>query len=190
MNGKSNMATEAKRAKITPENLEEARKLKALWDNCASHPTQAVFGETYDLGIQANVGHYLNGRSALNLKAANAFARELKCKVSDFSPRLQAELDAYQVAPETHQVVAPASMTVQEAVVPLQPTDPGARYLVMRLGHLLKSLDATDRKSASAILHDLAINPEDAENMARKLVRLLGELPDAAETNNRYGTKN
>jgi hypothetical protein len=76
-----------KRAKITAENLEEARRLKALWEE-RPHMTQAEFGEHYELGNQSNVAHYLNGRSALNPKAAAAFAAELMCEVSDFSPRV------------------------------------------------------------------------------------------------------
>jgi hypothetical protein len=85
------MSSVAKRAKITDEHRQEASKLKALWDS-RPHRTQAVFGEAFDLGNQANVGHYLNGRSALNPKAAAAFAQELSCKVEDFSPRVAAEL--------------------------------------------------------------------------------------------------
>lgn len=82
----------SKRAKITDEHLVEAAKLKTLWDDGRPHKTQAVFGEHYELGNQANVGHYLNGRSPLNLKAASAFAQELACDIAEFSPRLAAEL--------------------------------------------------------------------------------------------------
>lgn len=46
----------------------------------------------FGLGNQANVGHYLNGRSALNLKAARAFAEVLGCDIGDFSPRVAREL--------------------------------------------------------------------------------------------------
>ncbi|GDY37254.1 S24 family peptidase [Acidovorax sp. NB1] len=83
---------ENKRSKITDEHRAEAARLKALWDDGRPHKTQAEFGEHYGLGNQANVGHYLNGRSALNAKAAAAFAAELQCKVSDFSPRVAGEL--------------------------------------------------------------------------------------------------
>lgn len=85
--------TADKRAKITDLHRQEAARLKALWDS-KPHPTQAVFGETYDLGNQANVGHYLNGRSALNLKAAKAFADALGVEIEEFSPRVAAELVA------------------------------------------------------------------------------------------------
>lgn len=83
---------DSKRSKITDEHLAEAARLRELWDS-RPHRTQAVFGESYGLGNQANVGHYLNGRSALNPKAAAAFATELQCGVEDFSPRVAREID-------------------------------------------------------------------------------------------------
>lgn len=83
---------ESKRSKITDEHRQEAARLKALWDDGRPRRTQAVFGEAYGLGNQANVGHYLAARSPLNAKAAAAFAAELKCSVADFSPRLAAEI--------------------------------------------------------------------------------------------------
>lgn len=81
-----------KKAKITEEHREEARKLKALWDDGRQRRTQAVFGEAYGVGNQSNVGHYLNARNPLNLASAKAFATELKCSIEDFSPRLAKEL--------------------------------------------------------------------------------------------------
>lgn len=85
--------TADRRSKITDLHRQEAAKLKDLWDS-KPHPTQAVFGETFDLGNQANVGHYLNGRSALNVKAARAFAEVLGCNIDEFSPRVAMELAA------------------------------------------------------------------------------------------------
>jgi hypothetical protein len=90
--------TDSKRSKITDVHRLEATKLKALWDD-RKQRTQAEFGEVYGLGNQANVGHYLLGRSPLNVKAALAFATELRCKVSDFSARLAAELEPITAVP-------------------------------------------------------------------------------------------
>lgn len=86
---------EDKRSKLTPEHKQEAAKLKALWDRSSSRRTQAVFGEHYELGNQANVGHYLNARSALNPKAATAFATELGCRIEEFSPRIAKEIEKF-----------------------------------------------------------------------------------------------
>lgn len=87
---------ENKRGKVTPENIEEAAKLKAIWNSpegknaraAADCISQEAFGAAYEIGNQAAVGFFLNGKTALSLKAAMAFARGLGCKVDDFSPRL------------------------------------------------------------------------------------------------------
>lgn len=81
-----------KRSKITPEHVSEAAALMCLWRTRGSRCTQEDFGSKYGLGSQANVGHYLNARSPLNIKAASAFAKEIGCQVSDFSPRIAAEM--------------------------------------------------------------------------------------------------
>ncbi len=81
-----------KRSKITQEHVLEAEALKRLWKGRARKCTQEEFGAKYGLGSQANVGHYLGARSPLNIKAASAFAKEIGCQVSDFSPRVAAEM--------------------------------------------------------------------------------------------------
>ena len=85
-------ASAAKRSKITEEHRREAARLKSLWDARAKM-TQAAFGEAYALGNQTNVGHYLHARSALNIKAASAFAAELNCEIREFSPRIAEEME-------------------------------------------------------------------------------------------------
>jgi hypothetical protein len=76
-----------RKANVTDEHRAEARRLKAIWDR-TQHPSQAVFGELHDIGSQSAVGNFLNGLSALSLKAARGFAKGLGCDLSDFSPRL------------------------------------------------------------------------------------------------------
>lgn len=81
---------------ITDEHREEARKLRELWAQrlpalkLAGQGTQESFGQAYSIGNQAAVGFFLNGKVALSLKAALAFARGLGVPVSEFSPRLAA----------------------------------------------------------------------------------------------------
>jgi hypothetical protein len=82
------MAT--KSAKITPQHLEEAKALRSLWEN-RPHGTQADFGEKFHIGNQAAVANFLNGRSALSMKAAIGFAQGLDCGIAEFSPRLATE---------------------------------------------------------------------------------------------------
>lgn len=87
---------ETKRGKVTDENREEARRLTEIWDRTYEDRkkqklhTQGAFGTEYDIGGQAVVGFFLNGHTALSLKAARGFARGLGCLISDFSPRLAA----------------------------------------------------------------------------------------------------
>lgn len=87
---------ENKRSKITEENREESRALRSLW-SLGKRISQEAFGEKYGLGSQGNVSHYLNGKSALNLKSAAAFANEIGCSVQDFSPRLAKEMARLQI---------------------------------------------------------------------------------------------
>lgn len=87
------MTTDHRRAKVTPETREEARRLKAIWDATPNKPTQAVFGERYGVGSQSAVALFLQGTTPLSKKAAKGFAVGLGCKVEEFSPRLGAEID-------------------------------------------------------------------------------------------------
>jgi hypothetical protein len=88
--------TEKKQGKITAENLEEARRLWAIWEKtyeqrkASKLNTQGAFGLEYGIGGQAAVGFFLKGRTALSLKAAKGFAKGLGCQIGDFSPRLAA----------------------------------------------------------------------------------------------------
>lgn len=84
---------ESRRAKVTPETKEEARKLRELWDS-RSHPSQAEFGEIYGIGNQSAVSQFLRGYAPLSLKAAYGFAQGLRCRIEDFSPRLASEAAA------------------------------------------------------------------------------------------------
>lgn len=80
-----------KKATITDEHRQEAEALKRIWRS-TEHPSQPEFGELYEIGNQSAVSQFLNGKSALSLKAAIGFAKGLGCKVEDFSPRLAMQL--------------------------------------------------------------------------------------------------
>lgn len=76
---------------ITDEHKRESKALREIWEKAGpNRPTQAEFGETFNIGSQAAVGHFLRGTSAISLKAARGFAQGLNCQISDFSPRLAA----------------------------------------------------------------------------------------------------
>ena len=84
----------ARKAKVTDEHRQEAARLAALWDTRA-HPSQAIFGEQYEIGSQSAVGQFLRGDTPLSLKAAAGFASGLGCKISDFSIRLARQALTY-----------------------------------------------------------------------------------------------
>ncbi|MBF5006878.1 helix-turn-helix transcriptional regulator [Diaphorobacter caeni] len=116
-----------KRAVLTDENREESKRLRAIWDERHPRLSQAEFGEMYEIGSQAAVGHFLNGHSAISLKAAKGFARGLGCDIASFSERLARQ--ASEIASFT-QSIAPAPVGV-----PVSPRDhPPEGYV--RLEHL------------------------------------------------------
>ena len=80
----------ARATAMTEENLQEAARLRKLWDAREVRLSQREFGRAYKMGNQSAVGHFLCGRQPLNLKAAMNFAAGLHCKIGDFSPRLAA----------------------------------------------------------------------------------------------------
>jgi hypothetical protein len=98
--------------------IEDAKRLERLWnDRRPKGMTQEKFGIDYDLGSQANVGHYLKGNSKLNLFAVGQFAKMLGVKIDEISPTLADQVrelhrncDAtrnrdYGVTPETKEFI-------------------------------------------------------------------------------------
>lgn len=88
------------------EYVEEANRLKAIYEQKkleyrmkGEKLSQDVVAEKMKM-TQGAVGHYLNGRSALNLSAAIQFAELFDVAVADFSPRLAKTLegDNFRVA--------------------------------------------------------------------------------------------
>lgn len=93
---------------MTPEQIEEARKLKALFKEKSSL-TQKDFAMRYGLRSAGNIWHYLNGTRPLNLQAATAFASGLGIGIAEFSPRLAKEASKVSSAfsGQTEVTVAP-----------------------------------------------------------------------------------
>lgn len=84
---------------LTTEQLQDARRLKALYESKKKSLGITQYTIADDLGItQGAVGHYLNGRNALNVSIAAGFAKLLRVSISDFSPSLAAEAANLSVA--------------------------------------------------------------------------------------------
>ncbi|SAI93504.1 LexA family protein [Enterobacter hormaechei] len=82
-----------KEKRLTTEQLKDAERLKALYESKKKDLgiTQQYIAD--ELGItQSAVGHYLNGRNALNMSSAMMFAKILNVQIADFSPSLAKEV--------------------------------------------------------------------------------------------------
>lgn len=81
--------------------IDDADRLKALFDKREPKISQSEFGSQFDLGTQGMVSQYLLARRPLNIKAATAFARGLGVAVVDFSPTIASQInEASQAAGE------------------------------------------------------------------------------------------
>ncbi len=72
------MEKTSKKSKIEPVHIEEAARLKRLFD-ARSTTSQMKFGADNEIGSQGMVWQYLNARAPLNLDAALKFAKGLGC---------------------------------------------------------------------------------------------------------------
>lgn len=106
------MRMETKRP-LTTEQLEDAMRLKALYESKKKDLGVTQYTIADELGIsQGAVGHYLNGRNALNAPIASGFAKILQVPISQFSPSIASEVSGY--AESIGEAVIP-SRTVSEA---------------------------------------------------------------------------
>lgn len=85
-------AKKSKQGTLTLENLEESKRLKALYLSASHGLSQENFGQKYGIGNQGAVWQCLNGKGMpISLKAARGFAEGLQVDIEAFSPRLAAE---------------------------------------------------------------------------------------------------
>lgn len=96
------MEKDHRKARMTPERAEDARRLKALWaayKTSADYMSQEKFGQTYGIGSQSAMTQFINGQTPLSAKAAAAFARGLRCTIQDISPELAIVAEQFNVKP-------------------------------------------------------------------------------------------
>lgn len=81
---------------LTTEQLADAMRLKALYESRkkALGVTQYTIADELCIS-QGAVGHYLNGRNALNAPIAAGFAKILQVPISEFSPTIANEVSDY-----------------------------------------------------------------------------------------------
>ncbi|MCX2891655.1 LexA family transcriptional regulator [Pseudomonas sp. DCB_BI] len=96
------MTKNSRKVPLSDWQVEDAQRLKALYNQ-----KRAELGLTQDriaaeLGegvTQGAVSHFMNGRTALSLRAAAVFARALQVPISEFSPKLSEQLASMQTVP-------------------------------------------------------------------------------------------
>ncbi|MFC6377546.1 LexA family protein [Tatumella terrea] len=88
---------------LTTEQLEDAMRLKALYESKKKQLKVTQYTIADEMGIsQGAVGHYINGRIALNVPVVTDFARILQVQVSEISPNLAKEVGRYAAAFESN----------------------------------------------------------------------------------------
>lgn len=104
---------------LTTEQLDDAKRLKALYESKKKQLNVTQYTIADELGIsQGAVGHYMNGRIALNVPVVTAFARILHVQASDISPSLAREVSRY-------------ASTVDANVTDFRPYTLGMKYPVI-----------------------------------------------------------
>lgn len=79
-----------KAARLESWQVEDARRLRALWDAYKERGglSQEAFAAEFSIGNQTMVAQYLTPTTPLNLPAAVKFAKGIGCKIDEFSPTL------------------------------------------------------------------------------------------------------
>lgn len=150
-----------RKAKITDENREESRRLRAIWERTGhSGLSQAEFGDRYKIGSQAAVGFFLGGKSAISMKAAKGFSIGLNCSIGDFSDRLAAEAEGIRAAVNPGPSVAYAN---EPAPIAWKTTSTDLDAALQTLSGYLADVSESRRRSAVGLLTDLVHSPGDAQ---------------------------
>lgn len=181
------MTTKKPKTPPTEEQIQDSVRLRKLFEEHAGM-SQLEFGQVYGIGNQGMVWQYLNADkpkgSVLNVAAAVKFAEGLHCRVSDFSPTLQKEIDRIAAfasdrhptadgEPEHEKLyamtegLASPSQTDPEIQSPvLSGLSPAAREHVERIAELSRQGELSDEDFASLLrLLERRKGPGDAERI-------------------------
>lgn len=96
------MKKDSRKLPLTDEQIRESDLLKAIYTRKKPELgfTQDKIAADLGEGVsQGAVSHFMNRRTALNIKAASVFAKHLKVQIEEFSPRLASELKSLTDTP-------------------------------------------------------------------------------------------
>lgn len=110
---------------LTPEQKADAARLMGLFENQKAHEskqgkrlTQASLADDLGYATQSAVSQYLKGKVPLNVEAAMKFAARFECRVSEFSPSIQEEID--RIADFATKAEKDANMKKEARQLPIQ----------------------------------------------------------------------
>lgn len=118
------MPNSPRKRTLSEEELEECRRLKMAWEHFKTRSQDAGVSITQEafadkLGwTQGNLGHYLNGRMALNLDALLKICAEVEVDPVTISPRLVALVQ--RIWPELKSTTRPQQVVAWPFDVPYE----------------------------------------------------------------------
>lgn len=113
------MAVMETKKPLTTEQFRDAQRLKALYESKKKELKITQYTIADALGVsQGAVGHYMNGRIALNVPMVTEFARILNVSVDEISPSLAREVSKY-------------ASTVDANIKGVRPYTSGSKYPVL-----------------------------------------------------------
>lgn len=98
----SQMTKNSRKVPLADWQVEDSKRLKALYQQRRAELGLTQDRIAADLGegvTQGAVSHFMNGRTALSLRAAAVFAKALNVHVSEISPTLAEQLEKMLVVP-------------------------------------------------------------------------------------------
>ncbi|WP_252361437.1 LexA family transcriptional regulator [Pseudomonas asiatica] len=115
----SQMTKNSRKVPLADWQVEDSKRLKALYNQKRAElglTQDRIAAELGDGVTQGAVSHFMNGRTALSLRAASVFAKALQVPVSAFSPRLAEDLDALLYHPNVGSPTKEWSERLENAV--------------------------------------------------------------------------
>jgi transcriptional regulator with XRE-family HTH domain len=132
--------------KLEDWQVEDAARLRDIFNNREIKLSQEQFASDFDLGSQSMISQYLAGYRPLNIKAAVSFARGMLIDIRDFSPTLA---DQIADAAKLHKQDASIKMAMQwitpdedDLLQHYRRTDDDGRKAIMRTAKIMPNSTA------------------------------------------------
>jgi len=135
---------------LTHEQKQDAERLKGIYDGRKKELrlSQELLADEFGFSGQSTVNQYLIGKIPLNVKTAVKFAEHLRCRVSDFSPSIQHEID--RLSRYASESAEPFDMSNEweQCLLMLKPLSPNERSTAINvLAALVDSFRKQRKKS-------------------------------------------